>query len=129
MFTICKNVFPWRPPCGPCLDHHHVLGLLDYFEDGRYFYFVSRYSESGDVMSWFSAGKSMSSSRAKRWTFQLVTAMKYLKDLGYVHGDIKFKNLLIENDRIKLCDFGCVQPLSRTVRGSTARWAISLRRC
>ena len=102
---------PLETAVWPCLDHDHVLGLLDYFADERYSYFVSRYSETGDVMSWLSAGKSMSSRRAKRWLFQVVTAMRYLKELGFVHGDIKFENLLIENDRIKLCDFGCVQRL------------------
>lgn len=44
----------------------------------------------------------------KSFAFQLYTALKHVHGLGYIHGDIKPDNIVVDDSlaRAKLCDFG-----------------------
>jgi serine/threonine protein kinase len=52
-------------------------------------------------------GDPFSENEAKDYLYQLLQALKYLRDRKIIHRDIKPENLLITEDGIiKLCDFG-----------------------
>lgn len=42
----------------------------------------------------------------KRYSLQLFNAVKYIHDLGIIHGDIKPQNIMVKGEDIKLIDFG-----------------------
>ena len=46
----------------------------------------------------------------KKFSFQLLHAVKYLNSIDILHGDIKTKNILIKENNIKLIDFGMSIP-------------------
>ena len=46
----------------------------------------------------------------KRYSLQIVNAVKCLKDLGILHRDIKPENILVKGEDIKLADFGLSYP-------------------
>ena len=51
----------------------------------------------------------------KRYSLQLVNSVKYLKDLGILHRDIKPQNILVKGEDIKLADFGLSYPYVNTI--------------
>ena len=48
----------------------------------------------------------LNNSKIKSFSWQMVSAVKYLHGLQIAHQDIKAENFLITNGRLKLCDFG-----------------------
>ncbi|OAT13451.1 AGC protein kinase [Blastomyces gilchristii SLH14081] len=61
----------------------------------------------------------------KQWLMELCKAAAWLESLGYVHGDIRPPNLLLDNqDHLKLADFDCVQLIGTSLEGGAAApWA------
>ncbi|KAK2807877.1 hypothetical protein FQN50_005266 [Emmonsiellopsis sp. PD_5] len=61
----------------------------------------------------------------KQWLIELCKAAAWLESLGYVHGDIRPPNLLLDNqDHLKLADFDCVQLIGTSLEGGPAApWA------
>ena len=43
---------------------------------------------------------------------QLLTAVRYLHRVGYIHGDLTLENVFWSGERIQLIDFGLAQPLN-----------------
>ncbi|KAI1760983.1 kinase domain-containing protein [Hypoxylon sp. FL1150] len=59
-----------------------------------------------------------------RWLLELCRAVLWLDSLGYVHGDLRPNNLLLDgNDHLKLGDFDCVQKVGEPFQGNTTPWA------
>ena len=42
----------------------------------------------------------------KKYIIEILTGLKFLHDKNIIHGDIKGDNILIINNKIKICDFG-----------------------
>ncbi|GBF64961.1 hypothetical protein TMEN_7678 [Trichophyton mentagrophytes] len=60
----------------------------------------------------------------EQWSMELSYAAAWLEDLGYVHGDIRPPNLLLDgNDRLKLIDFDCAAKIGSPSDGSAPPWA------
>lgn len=47
------------------------------------------------------------------YTVQLLSAVKYLQDNGFVHRDIKPQNILLNNSNVVLSDFGLIKRLGK----------------
>jgi len=60
----------------------------------------------------------------ERWIMELSNAAAWLESLGYVHGDIRPPNLLLDaEDHLKLTDFDCAARLGTPSDGSAPPWA------
>ena len=83
------------------LDHPNILKLFDYGKDEKYYYFFFDFCEGGSIM-----GKKLNPEKIKLYFSQIISALIYLKEKKVLHLDIKPENILIKNDKVKLCDFG-----------------------
>lgn len=47
-----------------------------------------------------------------RWSIDVLRGLEALHQAGYLHGDIKPSNLMLDGDNVVLCDFSTLTPLS-----------------
>lgn len=112
------------------LNHPAIVQLIDYFSDDHFYYLVTELNgrvnypirkpalpitsvnslQSQPPIDLFqfiiSRGK-LPETLVKHIFSQIVTGVKYLYDKGYVHGDVKDENVLIDDSfTVKLIDFG-----------------------
>ncbi len=59
----------------------------------------------------------------KQWHTELCRAVLWLECLGYVHGDLRPSNLLLDGDSLKLGDFDCAQKVGEPSEGNGPPWA------
>lgn len=70
-------------------------------------YLVTEFVPGGDLYSLLSKVGSFDEDTAKIYTLQILNAMKYLRENGIIHRDIKPDNILVAVDgKLKLTDFG-----------------------
>lgn len=48
----------------------------------------------------------MSDDDAANYFIQIASTVNYLHSVGIVHRDLKFENVLVDNDRLVITDFG-----------------------
>ena len=59
-----------------------------------------------------------------RWAIEISTAVAWLESIGYVHGDMAPRNLVLdENDHLKLIDFEDLAKIGTESKGSHPPWA------
>jgi serine/threonine-protein kinase 11 len=90
-------------------DHPNILKLIEvlHIPVTDEAYIVLEYADCGSLDSFFDRGESLTSTAVFSILKQILTAIKYLHDSGYVHQDIKPRNILIDRTgRAKLADFG-----------------------
>lgn len=59
-----------------------------------------------------------------RWLRELCSAVVWLETLGYVHGDLRPSNILLdESSHLKLVDFDCAEKVGEPSSGNGAPWA------
>lgn len=94
------------------LDHPNIIKAYEVFENKRQIYMVLELCDGGDL---YERGP-YSEEQTRTITKQLLSAIKYMHDHGVVHRDLKFENIMWENNspnaEIKVIDFG----LSRKFR-------------
>ncbi|KAJ8132469.1 hypothetical protein O1611_g1161 [Lasiodiplodia mahajangana] len=60
----------------------------------------------------------------EQWLRELCGAVVWLESLGYVHGDLRPSNFLLDGrDHLKLGDFDCVEKVGEPSSGNGAPWA------
>jgi len=93
-------------------------------QDRQRVYMVLEYADGGDALKHIQASGAITEERARMWTCQIASAVRYMHELDIAHRDLKLENLLIDaSDNIKICDFGFVREatpgdLSQTYCGS-----------
>ena len=107
------------------LSHPHLVGVTDFFEEGRNIYLVMKFVEGESLADRIKREGALPEAQVVKWSEQLLEALSYCHSQGIIHRDIKPQNIIIRPDgQAVLVDFGLVKlwdpndPKTRTaVRG------------
>ncbi|CAD8093345.1 unnamed protein product [Paramecium primaurelia] len=91
-------------------EHPNIIKLLDMRYENKRLYLIYEYVEN-NVYQLYTQDK-LDEERIKHIILQCANALLHIHHLGYFHRDLKPENILIQNDCVKLIDFG----LSREVK-------------
>ena len=81
------------------------------FRDGAYL--VLEYCSGGDLHSMLKRSGSLDEDSTRFVIGEIIAALHYVHDLGFVYGDLKPENILItEVGHVKLTDFGACRPVT-----------------
>lgn len=97
--------------------HPHIIELIDYYLTPEAYYLILEYSPLGDLLSYLQTNdiENFSEDFGRSIFRQIVSAVEYIHNLGYIHGDIKHENILLFDDGyVKLIDFGFATPWDPT---------------
>ncbi|KAK6645017.1 hypothetical protein RUM43_001293 [Polyplax serrata] len=79
------------------IDHPHVLGLSDVYENKKYLYLILEHVSGGELFDYLVKKGRLTPKEARRFFRQIISA----------HRDLKPENLLLdEKNNIKIADFG-----------------------
>ncbi len=113
---------------GQLIVHDNVVHNIDYgYTDNQKhtFFIVMDYYPHGSladiIYNKINNGQKFSFEEIKHIIFQLLSGLYTIHNEGIIHRDIKAENVLCDNDRYALCDFGiCGFVSSRITRGNLA---------
>jgi eukaryotic-like serine/threonine-protein kinase len=117
------------------LRHPHIAACFDTGEIDGIPYFVIEHVDGFDLSRGYDRGGIADLACVVSWARQLCAALDYLHRQGYVHGDVKPQNVLIDRTGlVKLLDFGNARPAgafdlaySTRITGSAAYLAPEVR--
>ncbi|KAL4464857.1 hypothetical protein ABPG74_011418 [Tetrahymena malaccensis] len=90
------------------LDHPNIAKLYECYQDDKHFYLVMENCDGGQLLQLVLEQKRFSEQMASQVMSQMLSAVKYLHELGIVHRDLKPENFLFTRDQseLKMIDFG-----------------------
>jgi len=92
------------------LNHPHLVGVTDFFEEGDSVYLVMRFIEGESLAQRITRTGPIPEHQVVAWTGQLLDALAYCHQNGVIHRDIKPQNIIIRPDgQVVLVDFGLVK--------------------
>jgi serine/threonine-protein kinase len=95
------------------LNHPNIVGAYDVGEAGGYHYFVMEYVEGHTLHDELADGKVFSEAQALRVIMQVARALDHSHKQGFIHRDVKPKNIMITNEGVvKLADMGLARSAS-----------------
>ncbi|XP_063725825.1 uncharacterized protein LOC134853831 isoform X2 [Symsagittifera roscoffensis] len=88
-------------------DNEWVVKLFLSFQDKHNLYLLMEFIPGGDLMSLLIKKDYFPEPMARFYTAEMILAIQYVHELGFIHRDIKPDNILIDKEgHIKLTDFG-----------------------
>jgi maternal embryonic leucine zipper kinase len=113
--------------CLKKLRHQHICQLFEVIETRHMIYLVLEFCPGGELFDYIVAKERLKEREARSFFRQILSALRYVHQSGFIHRDLKPENLLLdEESNIKLIDFGLVaqpddpQDLLATCCGSPA---------
>ena len=95
------------------LSHNNIVQAIDVGEAGGYHYFVMELIDGKTVFDDLAAGKTYSEKDALNIVIQVARALEHASERGFVHRDVKPKNIMITKDGVaKLADMGLAREMS-----------------
>ncbi|XP_043270166.1 serine/threonine-protein kinase BRSK2 isoform X2 [Venturia canescens] len=89
------------------IDHPHVLGLSDVYENKKYLYLVLEHVSGGELFDYLVKKARLTPKEARRFFRQIISALDFCHSHSICHRDLKPENLLLdEKNNIKVADFG-----------------------
>ena len=95
------------------LKSQYVVRVNQILEDDLCFYLIMDYFPKGDLAE-YRKKKAMGVSEIKDLGLQIAKGIATIHNSNVIHRDIKPQNILLdENNRIKICDFGCASKFGK----------------
>lgn len=95
------------------LNHPNIVGAFDVGEANGRHYFVMEYVEGGTVFDRLDQGERYAEKEALQVVIQIARALDHAHKAGFVHRDVKPKNIMITNNGVaKLADMGLARGVS-----------------
>lgn len=93
------------------LIHHNICQLYQVIETDDKFFMIMEYCTGGELFDYIVDNVRLIENEARRFFRQILSAVAYVHDQGFVHRDLKPENFLLdEKENLKLIDFGlCTQ--------------------
>lgn len=87
----------------------NIVQYIEHIDWEDYLFIIMEFVPGGDLGSLVEANGPLSETTVKSMSVQLLSALKYLHDIGITHRDVKPDNILIQREspfHVKLTDFG-----------------------
>ncbi len=98
------------------LNDANIVQAYDVGQSGEYHYFVMEYVDGDTVYEQIVEKKKLSEQDASPIIRQVALALKHAHEVGFIHRDIKPKNIMIaKNGDVKLADLGLARSLDDQV--------------
>jgi serine/threonine-protein kinase len=94
------------------LDHPNIVATLGSGEHGGALYLALEYVDGSDLRAVLRAEGALEAERTLRIAEQAANALDAAHAAGLVHRDVKPSNLLVEGERVYVCDFGLARHVS-----------------
>lgn len=95
------------------LNHPNIVGAYDVGQAGNFHYFVMEFVDGRTVYDDISKHGAYSEEDALRIAIQVAKALSHAHAAGFIHRDVKPKNIMISNDgTVKLADMGLARAVS-----------------
>lgn len=95
------------------LNHANIVGAYDVGQSGEYHYFVMEYVDGRTVYDDIANKGAYSEEEALNITTKVAEALSHAHEQGFIHRDVKPKNIMITNDgTVKLADMGLARAVS-----------------
>lgn len=85
----------------------YVVKMVGIYQDEEYTYFITEYSSGGELFEHVVQAKTLNEEIARKYTREILLAVKSLHHNGVVHRDLSLENTLLHADgSIRIIDFG-----------------------
>ncbi|KAM9267663.1 uncharacterized protein FYN16_005677 [Cariama cristata] len=102
---VFKNI-KREPRIHQMIKHPNVVRLYETLETDNSYYMVMELCLGGDLLDRICDRKRLAEREVRRYTRQILSAVEYLHCQGIVHRDLKIENFLLDENNIKIVDFG-----------------------
>lgn len=94
------------------LRHPQIPEQLDFFNEGKHTYLVMTYVEGDTIEDLiFEQGRKYDEASCIEMTLMLLDVVQYIHKKGYVHLDLRIPNVLFQDERLSLIDFGLARQI------------------
>jgi serine/threonine-protein kinase len=94
------------------LNHANIVQAYDVGQSGEYHYFVMEYVDGESMYEQIVEKKRLTEEEAIPIIRQIATALKHAHERGFIHRDVKPKNIMItKSGEVKLADLGLARAL------------------
>ncbi|XP_011667004.1 serine/threonine-protein kinase BRSK2 isoform X3 [Strongylocentrotus purpuratus] len=89
------------------IEHPHVLGLYDVYENRKYLYLILEHVAGGELFDYLVKKGRLTPREARRFFRQIISAIDFCHSYSICHRDLKPENLLLDDkNNIRVADFG-----------------------
>lgn len=89
------------------IEHPHVLGLYDVYENKKYLYLILEHVSGGELFDYLVKKGRLTPKEARRFFRQIISALDFCHSHSICHRDLKPENLLLDDKtNIRIADFG-----------------------